>query len=153
MKRIEVILGLPNEGKTTKLLEMFVAGIKIESDKPDTEKKALVFISCENTTQYIIDVLVSRFNIPLDIAIKLPIYSISMFSEIEPILLDYLKDNDTVLFLDDPKLLLRTMPFKHHISNDILHTKLELLCTKYPVDDYKSLDIVYTKSIIRRYYE
>lgn len=149
MKNINVILGLPNEGKTTKLIELFVAGIKIESDKPDTEKKALVFISCENTTQYIIDVLVSRFNIPLDIAIKLPIYSIEMFSEIEPILLDYLKDNDTVLFLDDPELLLRGMVFDHKPT----HPKLELLCIKYPVDDYKSLDIVYTKSIIRRYYE
>lgn len=147
MKRIEVILGLPQEGKTTKLIELFVEAIKIESDKPDTEKKALVFISCENTTQYIIDVLVSRFNIPMDIAIKLPIYSIEMFSEIEPILLDYLKDNDTVLFLDDPKLLLRSMVFKHHISNDVLYTKLELLCIKYPVDDYKSLDIIYTKTI------
>lgn len=150
MKNINVILGLSNEGKTTKLIEMFVEAIKIESDKPETEKKALVFMSCENTTQYIIDTLVARFNIPMDIAIKLPIYSIEMFSEIEPIILDYLKDNDTVLFLDDPKLLLRTMTFKHHISNDVLHIKLELLCTKYLVDDYKSLDIVYTKTIPRR---
>lgn len=149
MKNINVILGLPNEGKTTKLLEMFVAGIKIESDKPEAEKKALVFISCENTTQYIIDTLVSRFSIPLDIAIKLPIYSIEMFSEIEPILLDYLKDNDTVLFLDDPELLLIGMVFDRKPT----HPKLELLCIKYPVDDYKSLDIIYTKSIIRRYYE
>ena len=150
MKSIEVILGLSNEGKTTKLIEMFVEAIKIESDKPETEKKALVFMSCENTTQYIIDTLVARFNIPMDIAIKLPTYAISQYSEIEPILLEYLKDNDTVLFLDDPKLLFRTMTFKHHISNDILHIKLELLCTKYPVNDYKSLDIVYTKSIVRR---
>ncbi len=150
MNNIEVILGLSHEGKTTKLINMFVDAILVESDKPETEKKALVFMSCENTTQYIIDTLVARFNIPMDIAIKLPIYSIEMFSEIEPIMLDYLKDNDTVLFLDDPNLLLRTMTFKHHISNDVLHTKLELLCSKYPVDDYKSLDIVYTKTIPRR---
>lgn len=146
MVGIELILGLSNEGKTTKLIEMFVEAIKIESDKPETEKKALVFMSCENTTQYIIDTLVSRFNIPIDIAIKLPIYSIEMFSEIELILLEYLKDNDTILFLDDPELLLRGMVFDHKPT----HPKLELLCTKYPVDDYKSLDIVYTKTIPRR---
>lgn len=146
MKRIEVILGLPHEGKTTKLINMFVDAILVESDKPGAEKKALVFVTAEQTAVSIINILVDKIGMNKDTALKLPIYAISQYSEIEPILSDYLKDNDTVLFLDEPQLLLRNIK-SHHKP---LHTKLGILCTKYPVDDYKSLDIVYTKSIVRR---
>ena len=146
MKRIEVILGLPHEGKTTKLINMFVDAILVESDKPVAEKKALVFITAEETTVSIINILVDKIGMNKDIALKLPIYAISQYSEIEPILLEYLKDNDAVLFLDEPQLLIRNKKYYHMP----LHTKLEILCTTYPVDDYKSLDIVYTKSIVRK---
>lgn len=146
MKKIEVILGLPHEGKTTKLIQMFVDAMYVESNKIDNEKKALIFISADESTYRIITQLSEQFNIPMDIAIKLPIYSINQFSELEPILLTYLKDNDVVLFLDEPQQLHRATD-RLYIP---LHTKLEILCTKYPVDDYKSVDIVYTKSIVRR---
>lgn len=146
MKNINVILGLPHEGKTNKLIEMFVASLKLDSDTPESEKKALVFISAEDSVVSIIDLLVNKFDIPFDIASRLPIYNINHLSEVELILLEYLRDNDTILFLDEPQLLHRVKKY-HHIP---LHTKLEILVTKYPVDDFKSLDIIYTKSIVRK---
>ena len=146
MNNIEVILGLSHEGKTTKLINMFVDAILVESDKPGSEKKALVFITAEETVTAIINTLVNKIGMNKDIALMLPIYTISQFSEIEPILLEYLKYNNTVLFLDEPQQLHRATD-RLYIP---LHTKLEILCTKYPVDDYKSLDIVYTKSIVRK---
>lgn len=146
MNKIEVILGLSHEGKTTKLINMFVEAMFIESKKSDIEKKALVFISSDETAFSITSNLIEKCHIPKSVATRLPIYNICQFSEIEPILLTYLKDNDVVLFLDEPQLLHRNTD-RLYIP---LHTKLEILCTKYPVNGYKSLDIIYTKSIVRK---
>lgn len=146
MQKIVSMLGLPHEGKTNKLIEMFVASLKLDSDTPESEKKALVFISAEDSVVSIIDLLVNKFDIPFDIASRLPIYNITHLSEVELILLEYLRDNDTILFLDEPQLLYRVKKYRHIP----LHTKLEILATKYPVDDFKSLDIIYTKSIVRK---